>query len=285
MEKTLRMRWHLGTSQPDSSEIDIEGPLLQILLIDDDEDDFVITRDLLAEIRGDLFKLEWASSYEAGLSTMQQNLHDVYLVDFRLGQNNGLELLSEAIEKGCNAPIILLTGQGDRSVDVEAMKRGAADYLVKGDLDAPSLERTIRYAIERKHIEEKTQQLAEQRKRLLEVSQSIFSTLTLNEIIDRIQQAFAGIISYDANAIYWLDEETGILHPAAKFPAPFQQDIPPGQGICHVVITSKQGELVNNAQTDPRSYYPQGINVEKEHLICVPIRTAQKILGVYLFVR
>ncbi|HEX2640043.1 MAG TPA: diguanylate cyclase, partial [Pyrinomonadaceae bacterium] len=73
--------------------------------------------------------------------------HDIYLVDYRLGERTGLELLRAAIRNGCTAPIILLTGQGDKEIDFQAMQAGAADYLVKGELTAPLLERAIRYSL------------------------------------------------------------------------------------------------------------------------------------------
>jgi two-component system cell cycle sensor histidine kinase/response regulator CckA len=133
---------------------------VKVLLVDDDEDDFVLTRDLFSEIEGDKFELEWASSYHAALDTILLKQHDVYLFDYRLGERNGLELLREAIAKGCSTPIILLTGQGDREVDLEAMKGGAADYLDKSQLGAPLLERSIRYAIERKQAEQKIREQA-----------------------------------------------------------------------------------------------------------------------------
>src|SRR5207249_11403069 len=75
---------------------------------------------------------------------------DICLIDYRLGARNGIELLRQALERGCVAPVILLTGQGEHEIDLQAMKAGAADYLVKGRLDAGLLERSIRYAIERK---------------------------------------------------------------------------------------------------------------------------------------
>jgi PAS domain S-box-containing protein len=134
---------------------------LHILLIDDDEDDYIITRDLLSDLNEQAaetaareFEIEWVATYEAGLAAVTQGQHDVYLIDFRLGGHDGLELLREAIIRGCSAPLILLTGQGDRIIDMEAMKAGAADYLVKGQIDAPLLERSIRYAIERKRAAE-----------------------------------------------------------------------------------------------------------------------------------
>ena len=122
---------------------------IRLLLIDDDEDDYIITRDLLDEIEGKQYHLDWISDYNAAKKAIKQQAHDVYLVDYRLSSGTGLELLLEAKESGCEAPIIFLTGQGDRQIDMKAMEAGAADYLVKGQINALLLERSIRYAIQR----------------------------------------------------------------------------------------------------------------------------------------
>jgi phosphoserine phosphatase RsbU/P len=123
--------------------------VIRILLVDDDEDYFVITRDLLSEITGIKCKPQWVSTFEAALDEITRNAYDICLLDFQLGPRNGLELLKEMLKKGCKIPIIMLTGQGDHEIDMEAMKSGAADYLVKGQIDSGLLERAIRYAIER----------------------------------------------------------------------------------------------------------------------------------------
>lgn len=127
---------------------------IRVLLVEDDEDDYIILRDLLFEIEVGKFHLDWIADYDAAVQDMVNDEHDVYLVDYVLGSHNGLELMAEALRKGCKAPIILLTGRGDREVDMAAMKAGAEDYLDKEELRAPLLERSIRYAIERKRSEE-----------------------------------------------------------------------------------------------------------------------------------
>ena len=121
---------------------------VKVLLVEDDEDDYVLTRDLLCEVEGERYELEWVSTYDAALETINHNQHDVIFVDYYLGDRNGLELLREVTGNRYAAPMILLTGRGDHEVDVEAMKAGAVDYLVKEQIEAPVLERSIRYAIE-----------------------------------------------------------------------------------------------------------------------------------------
>jgi len=123
------------------------GPL-RVLLVEDDEDDYVLIRDLLAEIEG--LALDWVDGYEEALERLERGAHDVCLVDYRLGEMSGLGLMREAASRGHRAPMILLTGRGDRQVDLEAMRAGAADYLLKGEIDAPTLERSIRYAFARR---------------------------------------------------------------------------------------------------------------------------------------
>jgi signal transduction histidine kinase len=121
---------------------------IRVLLIEDDEDDFIITQDILAEIPEKMYQLDWASNYESGLIAIKSNTHDVYLLDYRLGKENGLGLIKMMSEQNLQAPLILLTGQGDRELDLEAMKAGASDFIVKTDLSPELLDRSIRYAIQ-----------------------------------------------------------------------------------------------------------------------------------------
>lgn len=138
----------------------MDNRIVKVLLVDDDEDDYILIRDWLSEVNAAKFELEWLSDYQAATSAIARDWHDVYLLDFRLGEHNGLELLRLAIANGCSAPIIMLTGQGEREIDVEAMKAGAADYLEKGKINSAVLERSLRYAIERKRSEQKIREQA-----------------------------------------------------------------------------------------------------------------------------
>ena len=129
-------------------------PPLRVLLVEDDEDDFVFTRDLLMEMGGGRFEVDWCATYEAGLERLARGGIDVCLLDFRLGARTGLELLREARSRSSDVPIILMTGLSDPEVDMDAMRSGASDYLVKGEISASLLERSIRYAIQHQRAEE-----------------------------------------------------------------------------------------------------------------------------------
>ena len=127
---------------------------LKVLLVEDDEDDYVNIRDLLNTSSHTRYSLQWVSSYESGLRAIAAQEHDVYLIDHYLGARGGLDLLKDVNVRGAGAPFILLTGRSDYDLDMEAMRAGVADFLDKGELTAPLLERSIRYAIERKRGEE-----------------------------------------------------------------------------------------------------------------------------------
>lgn len=120
-----------------------------ILIIDDDEDDFIITGEYLRAIPENQFIIDWCTSYKDALAKMRHRLYDMYFVDYRLGAKTGLDLLKEAIAANCEEPIVLLTGKGNHTIDTEAMKIGATDYLVKTELTSEKLERCIRYSLGR----------------------------------------------------------------------------------------------------------------------------------------
>lgn len=137
-----------------------EKELINVLIIEDDEDDYFIARSLLSKTSTLKCNVEWARDYDEGLTTLIRNQFDICLIDYRLGARDGLQLLNEADERGVVTPMILLTGQGDYEVDIRAMMAGAADYLVKGQIDALLLERSIRYARERRRAEERIREQA-----------------------------------------------------------------------------------------------------------------------------
>ena len=142
---------------------------VRVLLIDDDQEDFLLTQDLLADLPGEEYRLDWVDTYDAGLLAVCAGEYDVYLLDYRLGVRTGLELLRQAQEEGCSAPVILLTGQGEYEIDRAAMQAGAADYLEKGQLDGTILDRAIRYAILQKRSEAELERKVRERTRELEL--------------------------------------------------------------------------------------------------------------------
>ncbi|HZY82006.1 MAG TPA: ATP-binding protein [Cyclobacteriaceae bacterium] len=125
---------------------------VKVLLIEDDEDDVFLAREYLAESAVYKFEMDWESRPEEARKKMVSGAYDIFLIDYRLGSETGLDLIRFSQENAVLTPSILLTGQGDLKVDLDATRFGAADYLVKTELNASMLERSIRYALSQSKI-------------------------------------------------------------------------------------------------------------------------------------
>ncbi|EFK08596.1 ATPase/histidine kinase/DNA gyrase B/HSP90 domain protein [delta proteobacterium NaphS2] len=161
---------------------------IKVLLVEDDADDHAIIQHLLLKIPNTRFLMDWVTHYDAALKSLATHNYDVCLLDFHLGAHDGLEVLAKAGEKMWETPIIFLTGQGEYEVDIRAMNLGASDYLVKDQLTAALLERSIRYTIGREisrkalqkaneelemRVQEKTADLAKANRQLRQESEKI----------------------------------------------------------------------------------------------------------------
>lgn len=131
--------------------------VIRVLLVDDDEDYFILTKDYLSSLEENEFEITWKSNYTQAMEELTKPVYDLCLTDYNLGGKTGIDLIRDASVLGCRIPLILLTGQGDRCLDQKAIDVGADDYLEKEHLSPTLLERSIRYSIERKKLVVKLQ--------------------------------------------------------------------------------------------------------------------------------
>lgn len=169
-----------------------EGHQVRVLVVSPDPECCNRVRECLSEASDCRYDLEWASSYEIGLRDALANAHDVAIVDDRLDERNGLELVAEAVAQGCRTPLILLTGQNECDVDRAAMSAGAVDYLSRGLLDRQSLERSVQYALQRRRAEDAVLRV---RARELEIGARIQRALLLSDPPPNLQGVSIGAIS------------------------------------------------------------------------------------------
>ena len=93
----------------------------RLLLIDDDRIQARIVEQQLRVFRRERFEMEWAATYEEGLSRLLSGEHEVCLLDYQLGPRDGLELISQAKAEGCEIPIVFLTAESSSDIDIEAL--------------------------------------------------------------------------------------------------------------------------------------------------------------------
>ncbi len=153
---------------------------IKLLLVDDDEDDFELFEESLAEIETFEFKITWSSSFRDAISSLENQEFDLLVVDYLLGAYSGLELCRRIRESGNTVPIILLTGKGDREVDRQASELGVNDYLVKRNITSTELERSIRYSLKQHEILSALRLSESKYKAVLKHSQDILFIADLN---------------------------------------------------------------------------------------------------------
>jgi two-component system, cell cycle sensor histidine kinase and response regulator CckA len=190
--------------------------VIKVLLIEDDEDDYVMTRSLLTEIEGAKFELTWITNYEEALEAIRHSSHDVCLIDYRLGEHNGVELLSKFRARGYLTPAILLTGMADQHIDHKAMRVGASDYLIKDHINKTLLERSIRYAIERHKTLEALRQSENRFRRIVETTSEGIWTLDAEARTSYVNQRMTEMLGYKIEEMLghsyydFMDEEAAL---------------------------------------------------------------------------
>ncbi|MBL9199227.1 MAG: GGDEF domain-containing response regulator [Opitutaceae bacterium] len=118
-----------------------------ILLIDDDRLQHRLLQAHFKAFQTELYALDSASTYEEGRAKLLTGGYAACLLDYQLGERDGLQLIRDAVKEGCRTPIIFLTAETADHVDLAAMHAGALDYLVKGEITPRMLERSLRYAL------------------------------------------------------------------------------------------------------------------------------------------
>lgn len=186
------------------------GRSVKVLLVEDNEGDAVLTRRRLEAVRIAEYELDWARTVEEGLQRTREKSFDACLVDYGLGAGNGLQFISSLRESGIELPCILLTGCGNDDLDIEAMRVGAVDYLNKDELNASVLERSIRYAIERRRSEHALM-LAARRDTLTGLHNRASLYERLDTAIERFHRSgrFLSILAIDLNGFKAINDALG----------------------------------------------------------------------------
>ena len=184
-----------------TTEMETALPATRILIVDDDEDDFFITSQYIKSIEGASFIIDWCFLYREAIENITQGKYDLYLVDYRLGANTGLELIEHCIKNNCDEPFILLTGEGNREIDRKAMETGAVDYLAKGELTTEKLERCIRYSLERSASIKALRANERKFRNIFERSKDTVFIADENLVFTEVNEAATSLFEYSKNEL------------------------------------------------------------------------------------
>lgn len=244
----------------------------RILIVDDDEDDFIIIGDYIQSIHGNSFQIEWGKNFREGINKLSGGNYDMYFVDYRLGIKNGVDFLEEAEARKIEVPGVLLTGKGNYEVDIKAMKFGAVDYLVKTELSSEKLERCIRYALERAEATNALKNSELKYRNIFEKSKDVFFVADEQLNIVDINHSVFTLLGYDItevlkmNLVDWFGfgEQREFLTKSIQL----------GVGVTdlEIVLMSKNGEkkyciiTLTLEQSVDNTTYLQGIIHDITHL-------------------
>lgn len=179
----------------------LENEVIRILLVDDDEDDIVLTKDILSDMEQFDYRLDSVMRYEEAVEQIMQHRHDIYLIDYRLGKKDGIRLIKEVSAQNTTIPIILLTGKGDKNIDLQAMKEGASDFLVKGEITPQLLERSIRYAIKNAESLRKVKESENKFRQLFERSIDSIYVTDLEHRFEDVNPSLLSLLHYSRGDI------------------------------------------------------------------------------------
>ncbi len=274
----------------------MNAEITKVLVVDDSEDDFELTREMLSRIDGRPFRLDWVATYDDALQRLAENRHDVYLVDYHLNQHDGIELMQDAIRQGCRGPMILLTGRAGREIDLEAMKLGAADYLDKSQLNTNLLERSIRYALAQKNSEAHLVWRATEAELMYRTTAIAAERLSLGRALELIISEVCRSLKF-AFGQAWLVDERGNKAVVARIWSPPGQVLPSDTerravetelgaagGLVEKTIETGMSQWCSSIPPDDRS--PLHDTCERaglKGLLCVPAKADESVAAVLEF--
>ncbi|MGD8625317.1 MAG: ATP-binding protein [Anaerolineae bacterium] len=240
----------------------MQDRLIHALLIEDNPGDARLIREMLVEARATDFVLVTAGRLSSGLDYLDAQEFDVVLLDLSLPGFRGLETFDRLYQHTSRVPVVVLTGLDDEGLATEAVRAGAQDYLIKGQVDSPLLIRALRYAIERHRAEQERERLlaAERQQRrvsetLMEVTGLLNTTLDQGHVLQLILEQLARIVDYDSASVMQIFDGNLAIAAQRGFPTADQAFTPlPTIDLPHVleVVESAAPLIIPDTHQDPR---------------------------------
>lgn len=216
---------------------------------------------------------------------IEKTAFDLILLDLSLPDADGLETIARIRGKASAVPIVVMTGRDDQDVAMAAMRNGAQDYLVKGQVDEAMLGRAIRYAIERKKSEAEINRQLERQKVLNEINHAVTSTLDLESVMNILLEKVGQLFPQFGSMVHLLSPQKDVLEALAfrnLDDSSWQQTVPgENKGFNSITAQMKTPLVINDAQNDPRSRRPEFLH--RNGFVCylgLPLIVKDEAVGV-----
>ena len=266
----------------------MNGATTRLLLVEDNLGEAGLIRTALHEdsYPNGKFELVHVDRLSEAIQLLKESAFDLLLLDLMLPDACGVESVSRVKDVAPSLPIVIVNGINDEAVAIEAMRNGAQDYLIKGEVDTGMLMRALRYAIERKRIEAQVEHLRDREAVLRELNIALTSTLDLNSVLDVLLKKIATLLPGITATIRLKNSETGTWEPAACRNLDENEwrqaaTIRSGSGLSEVVLGAKKAVVVPDVQNDPRTRNPDFM--VRNRLVTylgIPLVVKEEILGV-----
>ena len=187
---------------------------------------------------------------------------------------NGVDLVREARAEGCEAPLIMLTGESSRTVDMEAMDAGATDFLQKGKTPPQLLERTIRYAITHTATTQALRRTLRQVSGMEAFGRLLSEKGPVPEVFDEVIRLLAEDFGVARGSVYVMDGDVLRLAAVHGYTRPTERLDPSGGRLARVIAAGR-------AQTLPNlSIDPEDRSADDPMELCIPLMAEGSCLGV-----
>lgn len=265
---------------------------VNVLLVDDDEDDYFLTSEYFEDIEHISFNIDWKSTFESAATAMFEKKYDLFIFDYLLGAKTAFDLIAIINEHKFDVPTILLTGVGDMNVDYEAANLGVYDYLVKSNLTADILERSIRYSLKQAETLRALKASENKYRTIIEQANDVIFISDANQNLIMVSDSIGELTGYTSAEIldiktYNLIEDSVILEGIVSILKENQEirDMPiqiktKDESIkqcllsCKVVDTSSDGLFIHGIVSDQT----HRLKAERESLMNEKIQSAARLM-------
>ncbi|HJX09409.1 MAG TPA: ATP-binding protein [Candidatus Binatia bacterium] len=262
----------------------------KVLLIEDSPGDARLLREALREVTPPPLELIHAERFDTGLEYLGRENFAAVLLDLSLPDTRGIDTVVRMQREVGAMPIVVLTGLDDDSMALEAVRAGAQDYLIKGEIDGKLLVRSLSYAIERKRLQGETQRHLERITALKDINAALTSTLELPTVVNILLDKIHSLMPDVATIVRLCNRETGEFEPLAWRNLDGQawkeaaDRWAADSSISNLVLRSRSPLRVVDLQSDPR--------IQDREFVCqhgltaylgIPLLSNDEVLGLIAF--